>query len=791
MFDQSQESFTTLKNTFAENTSPVYIWIGAGLSIRAGFPSWDELRKKLISRCRAFLGRQEESKERSHRQKLLDVAETEENLWMAFDRIYEAVGISEYERAIVAEFRDAPRCKLPENYKRLFRLNIKGAITTNIDKLATRAFLEANSDRSSLISLKEFTGRDCEAYSYVLASRDFFILHLHGFYENSRSLIMRGGDVENLSKDKWYRNFVRTLFGSSVIVFVGVNPMDQSVRQHLDAVREAGVSCAPMYWITERNDHDAVDFANRYGIRQIFYSSEGNHRELDDVLYLLQKSESRDEILTRPGISNLPRIGQSVRNLDAVDLKTKSAEEVRSLLNKKACEILRNNNEEGYKEYELFLRKHSREIHNSWYLEPGEHLLGLTIEEEMDDGAFGRVFRARDENGDAVAVKLLKSDLMRKPDCIQSFRRGVRAMEILAAKGVPGVVRHKFASEIPAFVAMEYIDGVNLHTVIEKKLLDSWKEKMKVLSETAKIIQSAHALPERVLHRDIRPQNIMLKGYDYSSTEWSVCVLDFDLAFHKGANEVSMQMASALNGYLAPEQIDRSGRFGSTRSSRVDSYGFAMLCYYVITGRAPRPDQCFQEGWQDQVFSDVCARKCKEWVSLPYEMARIIESCTRSDQNARMDMYKVNGYLQMLRKALSCSDVVSVPELLVDELACLIANEMIGKIKVQIDHAGHRMIYCLDGQKVQLYHDNKCIRIETSWYNTGALDFSKVKKLVKERAEALVSRLRKSGINEASHHMEGSGVVVELRFDIGVGFHSRMEDLARILGKYKIYTRHF
>lgn len=789
MFDQSQESFVALKNTFAENTSPVYVWIGAGLSIGAGFPSWDELRKKMIYRCRSFLGRQEESKERSHKQKLLDVAETEGDLWKAFDRIYEAVGISEYERAIVAEFKDAPRCKLPENYKRLFRLNIKGAITTNIDKLATRAFLEVMSDNAALTTPKEFTGWDCKAYSYVLSSRDFFILHLHGFYENSESLIMRGEDIENLSKDKWYQDFVRALFSSSVIVFVGVNPMDQSIRQHLDAVRDAGVCCAPMYWITERNDQVAADFANQYGIQQIFYASVANHRDFGVVLDLLQKSESQDEILYRPGISNLPRIAQSVRNLDAVDLKTKSGEEIRSLLNKKACEILRNNNAEGYKEYERFLRKYSRAIHNSWYLEPGESLLGLTIEKEVDDGAFGRVFRAQDEKGDTVAVKLLKSDLMRKPDCIQSFRRGVRAMEILAAKNVPGVVRYKFASEIPAFVAMEYIEGENLHTVVKKRLLDSWRDKMKVLSETAKIVQSAHALPERVLHRDIRPQNIMLKGYDYSSSDWSVCVLDFDLAFHKGANEVSMQMASALNGYLAPEQIDRSGRFGTTRSSRVDSYGFAMLCYYVITGKAPRPDQCFQEGWTERIFTDVCARKCREWIALPYEMARIIERCTKSDQNARMDMYKVNGYLQMLRQALSSADAVNVPELLVDELACLIANETIGKNKVEIDHAGHRMIHCIDGQTFQLYNDNECIRVETSWHNAGTSDFSKVKKLVQDRAESLVSRLRKAGIKEVNYYMEGSGVVVELRFDFGSDIHPRMEKLADVFGSYKIYTR--
>lgn len=791
MFDASQESFINLKKTLAENTAPVYMWIGAGLSVPAGLPTWEELRNQMILRGRKCLEKQEESKDRNHRFKLLDAAETSSDLWAAFDYIHDAIGESEYQRLLQAIFQLAVTCKVPDLYCKICGLNIRGVVTTNIDKLMSKAYYFSDVKSQRNILPKEFTGKECRSYTYVLSTSDFFILHLHGHIDNSASLVMRKNDIEALSKDEGYIKFIRTLFYSKVMVLVGVNPYDPSITQHLYVAKASGACGTPMYWITPENSEEALCFCDKYGIQRIIYSAENGHKELDEAVNLLCSGKSEDEILTKPGLSNIPRVEQSIRNFDEIDLKSKSSDEVRNLLNKKAFEILRPGTIQCYERYEEFLSKYKREIHNSWYLEPGENLFGLSIEEEIGDGAFGRVFRASDKEGNIVAVKLLKSDLMRKPDCIQSFRRGVRAMEILAKKNVSGVVQYRFASEIPACVAMEYIDGVNLHKLVEQGRICDWKMKMRILVETAGIIKMAHSLPERVLHRDIRPQNIMLKGYDYCSEDWSVCVLDFDLAFHKDANEVSMQMASAINGYLAPEQTDRSGRYGTTRSSRVDSYGFAMLCYYVITGRAPMPGQCFRENWSAQIFNDVCVYKAESWISLPYVMSRIIDSCTKSDQNARMDLYKVYEYLSALLRALRDSESMRIPELLLDELACLVASKIgLGCAKgVKLDNSGHRLVQCPDGQLFNIYLDGNGISIETSWHNAGNTDYARAKHIMSERAISLVTRLQKLKCKDVSHHFEGAGVVVSMKCDLSGLSHGDMINLANVLNEYRIYPK--
>ena len=143
MFDGTQESFVQLKKILAENTSPVYVWAGAGLSIPAGFPSWIDLRNKLVDGGSKMLSLQDESNDKRHRLSLLQVARDSQNLWKSFDYITDAIGESEYERRIISIFQEAARCRVPENYMKIFSLNIhntKGHCHPRASSAKTRGF---------------------------------------------------------------------------------------------------------------------------------------------------------------------------------------------------------------------------------------------------------------------------------------------------------------------------------------------------------------------------------------------------------------------------------------------------------------------------------------------------------------------------------------------------------------------------------------------------------------------------------------------------------------------------
>src|SRR5205823_10610038 len=134
--------------------------------------------------------------------------------------------------------------------------------------------------------------------------------------------------------------------------------------------------------------------------------------------------------------------------------------------------------------------------------------------------------------GDQVAVKILNEQVRRDNDMLQSFRRGVRSMRLLSKAGVEGMVPYHEASEIPAFVVMDWIDGPTLRQSVDARHFETWPDILRIGCDLSAILRRAHGLPDRVLHRDVRPDNIMLEHYYVAPDEWRVVVLDFDLSWH-------------------------------------------------------------------------------------------------------------------------------------------------------------------------------------------------------------------------------------------------------------------
>src|SRR5690606_28979831 len=113
--------------------------------------------------------------------------------------------------------------------------------------------------------------------------------------------------------------------------------------------------------------------------------------------------------------------------------------------------------------------------------------------------------------------------------------------------------------------------------LVESGTLTDWAAILEISYQLTAIIADAHALPERVLHRDIRPPNMIVTGY-WEGEALELCVLDFDLSWHRGSVEKSVIFGSQLSGYLAPEQIQRKPGV-STQHASVDSYGIGMTIF--------------------------------------------------------------------------------------------------------------------------------------------------------------------------------------------------------------------
>ena len=313
----------------------------------------------------------------------------------------------------------------------------------------------------------------------------------------------------------------------------------QTIRQrggHLERLRGLGVHFGTHYWVTDRCDLQTDKWAESAGIQVIRYGNDdGSHKELVELLDLLRHASSEDTIAppivpdaTEPLAADLP----DPDTLEGMDVPT-----VRGMHKPRAANILSSKDEKRYEEYASFLFEYDAAIHRVWFVSlrpPRNELLGYTIFHKVASGAFGTIYRAR-QGDKIVAGKILHEAIREDPERLQSFRRGVRSMRILQSHKLPGIVPYIEAREIPAFVVMEFIEGENLAEVVSLRRVREWSTVLLVSRSVARIIQHSHSLPEQVLHRDIRPANIMITNVWELPENWEILVLDFDLSWHRGA----------------------------------------------------------------------------------------------------------------------------------------------------------------------------------------------------------------------------------------------------------------
>jgi len=745
MFDNKQESYLSFRDIISERTKRVVVWAGAGLSKPAKLPSWPELLDGLCD----SLERKAASIEEDFEQKRLyaDLAAIGEyrNIWLAFQKLRSALGGTTYRSKIRELFCEADRCSVPNNYKLLWKLPLDGILNLNLDRLATRAHSEIKQGKSLL---HEFSGKKAKDFVHVLKSTTPFIANLHGTVADEDSWVFTHDELNELLKNPGYLQFINSCVCTRTILFVGITADDIAVKQHLDKLKEGNIDFGEHYWITDRSDRETYAWAEDIGIRIINYNVEGgDYGELDEFFDNLLAYIPKD--IEAPPVETESE-SQTVLQLPTPEdlVKETSNEVIRQILTINASSILKNPDEQAYQRYSDFCKKYDEAIYRAWYVtteSPNNMILGYELLEEIKEGAFARVFRAKDPDGNEFAIKLLKESVRRKPDMLQSFRRGVRSMRILSKHDIDGMVPYRKASEIPAFVIMDFIEGPDLGNAVKSRCCDDWEMVLRIAVELAHIIRRSHQLPERVLHRDIRPANIMLKNYYIDPDDWQVVVLDFDLSWHMGSTEVSIIDPSTVSGYLAPEQVVRKSQ-ASTRNAAVDSFGLGMTLYYLKTATEPQYSQHKHADWKKVLETAIRSDKCQEWFSLPTRYARLIDYATQDKQSDRWDMSQIAGELEQLSSAFSDPTTVKSAELLAEEIAARTAMETNRKYSWDADK-NEAKISMLSGVTLDFIpHETKhSIEIVFLWTNIRTRIHKEIRKYLGPRCEQAISLLKKMG----------------------------------------------
>ncbi|HET7745924.1 MAG TPA: serine/threonine-protein kinase [Vicinamibacteria bacterium] len=206
-------------------------------------------------------------------------------------------------------------------------------------------------------------------------------------------------------------------------------------------------------------------------------------------------------------------------------------------------------------------------------LSPGDQLGRYVIEAEIGSGSLSRVYRARDPlAGRMVAVKTLRSELLARPAADACRQRIEREAHAAGRLSHANVVRIFDGGE--ACLVMELLNGVLLSNVLRNRPVVPVEETLGIVGPIADALDHAHA--RGVIHRDVKPQNVMVLR------DGSPRLLDFGRALFVGETAAPGDKFLATPAYMAPEQIAEG-----TASPLTDQFALAVLAYQMLTGARP------------------------------------------------------------------------------------------------------------------------------------------------------------------------------------------------------------
>ncbi len=197
------------------------------------------------------------------------------------------------------------------------------------------------------------------------------------------------------------------------------------------------------------------------------------------------------------------------------------------------------------------------------------------ITELIGEGGMADVYKAVDVvDNKTIAVKILKKEFAESEEFLRRFRNESKAIAVLSHPNIVKIYDVGFSEKIQ-YIVMEYIDGITLKEYIENERVLSWKDAVHFVTQILRALQHAH---ERgIVHRDIKPQNIMM------FTDGTIKVMDFGIAkFAREEGKTATDQAIGTVHYISPEQAR-----GDITDAKSDLYSVGVMLYEMLTGQKP------------------------------------------------------------------------------------------------------------------------------------------------------------------------------------------------------------
>ena len=197
------------------------------------------------------------------------------------------------------------------------------------------------------------------------------------------------------------------------------------------------------------------------------------------------------------------------------------------------------------------------------------------VQEIIGVGGMSVVYKAYDNVDDRiVAIKILKDEFLNNEEFKRRFKNESKAIALLSHENIVRVYDVNFGEKLQ-YIVMEYIDGITLKEYINKQNSITWNDAVYFMTQILRAVQHAH--DKGIVHRDIKPQNIIL------SPNGTLKVTDFGIArFSRSETKTLTEQAIGSVHYIAPEQAK-----GEQTDERADIYSMGVVLYEMLAGKVP------------------------------------------------------------------------------------------------------------------------------------------------------------------------------------------------------------
>ena len=197
------------------------------------------------------------------------------------------------------------------------------------------------------------------------------------------------------------------------------------------------------------------------------------------------------------------------------------------------------------------------------------------VQEIIGVGGMSVVYKAYDNVDDRiVAIKVLKDEYLANEDFKRRFKNESKAIALLSHPNIVKVYDVNFGEKLQ-YIVMEYIDGITLKEYINKQGAITWNDALFFMTQILRAVQHAH--DKGIVHRDIKPQNIILLSTG------NIKVTDFGIArFSRSETKTLTEQAIGSVHYIAPEQAK-----GESTDERADIYSLGVVLYEMLSGDVP------------------------------------------------------------------------------------------------------------------------------------------------------------------------------------------------------------